>query len=176
MAAASEKTTSILQRRIVIFCLVSFVSTFTFCSSPQYNLAALKKLFSTEPYIPTWGGQGDGWPEARRRKLIGHYLDNMGVKYRFRQDPIRSNSAAQKYKRVTIELKGRGRKPIRSTTLALIPTPPEASRVPLARRQRQCDIILFSDLLNLEQYLTEFSQIDLAMTDNCIGLTPQPGE
>lgn len=138
------------------------------CSVPQVELDFLQKTFARAEYIAT----GDGWAEARRRRLLERYLQRSGFAVSAVQQRFHDGRRETKYRQVVLHAERSPRSNLgkkRTVTLALLPPERGAEAVDFALRQRECDQVLFSILAKL----SEFHSLDFVSSPSCLGLTAQ---
>lgn len=140
------------------------------CAPSQVGLDSLQKNFARAEYIAT----GDGWAEARRRRLLERYLQQSGFVVSAEQQRFSDNRRESKYRQVVLHAQrpahGNAGKKL-TLTLSLLPPAQGALSADFAARQRECDRSLFSVLSDLAQ----FTALDFVSSPSCLGLTTQTG-
>jgi hypothetical protein len=138
------------------------------CSGKSVSFSDLAKKFNRPEYTPS----GDGWAEARRRRLVTRYLEQVGFLVRFVQRPYATRRGESKYRQVDL-VASRG-DPMAAgaaekATLALVLPEERTNSHNFAQRQKECDRHLLSVLQNAEQY----RKLELVTAPVCFGLTAQ---
>ncbi|GAB4427625.1 MAG: hypothetical protein OHK0011_09590 [Turneriella sp.] len=140
------------------------------CSGKGVSLHDLETYLNRPEYTPS----GDGWAEARRRRLVTRYLGQSGFQVRAVQRPYADGRAGTKYRQVDL-LAESGQAAGSSTrmkvTLALVLPQKFRDADDLMTRQKQCDRILLSFL----RKAAEYRQMELVTAPVCFGLTAQRG-
>lgn len=115
---------------------------------------------------------GDGWSEARRRRLLTRYLEQAGFQVRAVQRPFADGRPDTKYQQVDLLAQRSGIKKssggVKATFALLRPEKLSAEKA-FAQQQKKCDKILLSVLASAAQY----SQLELVTAPVCFGLTAQ---
>jgi hypothetical protein len=147
--------------------LLLVVLVFACCGRPMTAQELADWLMRPE-YMPS----GDGWAEARRRRLVTRYLGQMGFQVRAVQRPYSDGRIATKYRQVDL-VASRGEPTAagaaEKATLALVLPEERTSSHNFAQRQKECDRHLLSVLQNAEQY----RRLELVTAPVCFGLTAQ---
>lgn len=151
------------------------------CTRPVHDLGGLRSLFSRPEYIST----GDGWAEARRRRLLASWLQNRGFKTRWESHiiPERPND---KYRHTSIfaeigknrsEQSDGARNSCRAS-LSLIKSDRSMPQQDFSLKQRHCDEVLFRLLAETGAGKSVCSEIEFSMDTVCFAdrLTPQVAE
>lgn len=151
-------------KSLFIFCLGLIALLPYRCRQRPDDLAEMRALFATAPYI----AQGDGWGEARRRRFIQRWFEAHGFQVSSAQHDFGGLRAGGKYRQVLLTAVRPGAKagPAADVTLSVI-HPPRTLDNEFAQRQRECDKQLFAVLSDLRRYTT----IRLHMSETCLGLT-----
>ncbi|HNJ64707.1 MAG TPA: hypothetical protein PKW28_02360 [Turneriella sp.] len=131
-------------------------------------MSDLAKKITESEYTPS----GDGWAEARRRRLVTRYLEARGFQVRAVQRPHDDGRPASKYRQADLvaqrgAVTPEGRR-ARATLSLLLPEKLPVSS-DFVKRQKQCDSVLLSVL----EKAAEFSQVELVSSPVCFGLTAQ---
>ncbi len=131
------------------------------------TLDDIEEAFSRPEFV----SQGDGWAEARRRKLIAHWLRLREYAISFDEKPFEDKLIPQKYRNVTLiaEAQSNPKGETKTVTLSLYAMGAKKG-VDLQAEQKKCDKVLFDVLSKIQN----FSKVNFLMTESCIGLTAQP--
>jgi hypothetical protein len=151
-----------LRNCAALFCLVLA------CKSQGLPFFDLEKKITKPEYTPS----GDGWAEARRRRLVTRYLEALGFEVRAVQHRYSDGRKGSKYRLVDLFAeRGAERQEsrrLRATLALLVPEKLPVS-AEFIKRQQECDRVL----LSLLKKATEFNQIELVTSPVCLGLTTQ---
>lgn len=131
------------------------------------TLHDIEEAFSRPEFV----SQGDGWAEARRRKLIAHWLRLREYSISFDEKPFEDKLIPQKYRNVTLiaEPVSKPKGETHNVTLSLYAMGAKKG-MDLQVEQKKCDKVLFDVLSRIQN----FSKVNFLMTESCIGLTAQP--
>lgn len=133
--------------------------------NPEDDIASA--LARTE-YFPS----GDGWAEARRRRMVTRYLESAGFHVTALQHAPGDGRLESKYRQVSLLAQRSGEqaeKKRTTVTLALLVPETQAAAGDFAARQRACDSVL----LALLREQAQFSRVELVTSAVCFGLTAQ---
>lgn len=149
-------------------CVFFLVFVLVACTHRGVSFKETAACISLRQYIPS----GDGWPEARRRRLVTRYLEQAGFEVRAVVRPFTDGRADTKYRqvdlvaqRVNLTKKARSVK----ATLALLRSEKLSAGEAFAERQKACDSILLQVLAGAADY----SRLELVTAPVCFGLTAQ---
>jgi len=121
---------------------------------------------------PEYAPSGDGWAEARRRRLVTRYLGALGFEIRAVQHRYTDGRQGSKYRLVDLfaerGAKRQESRRLRATLALLVPEKLPVS-AEFIKRQQECDRLL----LSLLEKAAEFSRIELVTAPVCLGLTTQ---
>ncbi|MCX7633529.1 MAG: hypothetical protein N2Z22_09390 [Turneriella sp.] len=136
------------------------------CLAREITLETVKYKFGHGEYQPS----GDGWAEARRRRLLRRFLEQQGFAVREEQQELPASFGKTKYRRVDLHARRKNKtgpsgKSWHATYVLLLA--PDTERAALRKRQEECDRRLFAVL----DQLASLETIALLATEECLGLT-----
>ena len=139
------------------------------CGGRAVDLKSLQAHFSKPEYLPS----GDGWAEARRRRLLKEHFRRSDISIDEWQ-VNKPGAASDKYKLVHLGIAGRGATDLK-VTYALQPNETGGVRAVQAGLHQKCDAALFDALSGIDILRARYRKVWLTMDSTCRmeGLTPR---
>jgi hypothetical protein len=153
--------------------LIGLLVLFGACGRKPETLDSLKNSFGKSEFIPSHGLGADGWAEARRRQLLKAYFKNRSLHYSETQLTPAAAAEPNKYRDVSLFLKGQGKSNRLAISFALKPGKSGAADAGFRESQQRCDQALFSFMATLDTHLEDVQSIEFLVTENCLDLTTQ---